>query len=62
LKKLENLKYFFHNKSYVLNRDWVDKNADYIPTYDEVVEEEDEKAVEEMEEFERAYNFRHEEE
>ncbi|KAJ3091889.1 hypothetical protein HK102_012811 [Quaeritorhiza haematococci] len=48
---------------YILNRGWVDKDATRIPTYNEIVDDdEDEDAVEEAEEFERQYNFRFEEE
>ncbi|KAJ8327029.1 hypothetical protein BDV3_000159 [Batrachochytrium dendrobatidis] len=47
--------------NYILNRQWIDKDAERMPTFDEVVEEEDEKAVEAMEEFEHTYNFRFEE-
>jgi hypothetical protein len=40
----------------------VDKEKEKLPTYDEIVDDEDSDAVEAAEEFERAYNFRHEEE
>ena len=44
-----------------MGRGWIDKNPDAI-VYDEEVEEEDSDALEEMEKFEKKYNFRHEEE
>ncbi|TPX64443.1 hypothetical protein SpCBS45565_g05866 [Spizellomyces sp. 'palustris'] len=49
---------------YILNRGWVDKEAQKIPSYNEVVGdvEDDEEAVEAAEEFERQHNFRFEEE
>ncbi|KAL2915250.1 Kinetochore protein Spc24 [Polyrhizophydium stewartii] len=48
---------------YILNRGWIEKSAQRLPTYDEVVDDsEDEEAVEAAEEFENKYNFRFEEE
>ncbi|KAM3580755.1 Kinetochore protein Spc24 [Umbelopsis sp. WA50703] len=50
---------------YVLNRGWVDKN-NAVPSYDEVVGEEDasedEEYLDKVDRFESAYNFRFEEE
>eukprot|EP00898_Chlorokybus_atmophyticus_P008248 jgi/Chlat1/8424/Chrsp80S07838 len=48
-------------KGYLLNRGWVDESRDRVPTYDEIVEDEDEEAVERAERFEATYNFRFEE-
>lgn len=53
--------------SYVLNRGWVDKEANKIPSYNEVVDEEvdsdeDEEYLDKVDRFESAYNFRFEEE
>lgn len=50
---------------YILNRGWVDKERKALPTYDQIIDEdeaeaEDEGAVEKMEEFEEKYNFRFE--
>ncbi|KAI9026817.1 KRI1-like family C-terminal-domain-containing protein [Hyaloraphidium curvatum] len=48
---------------YILNRGWVDKEANRVPGYSEIVDDdEDEEHLEEAEEFERQYNFRYEEE
>jgi protein KRI1 len=49
---------------YILNKGWMDKNAHRVPTYEEVVDNEhiDEEEEEEVERFEKAYNFRYEEE
>ncbi|KAH6569912.1 hypothetical protein BASA50_005226 [Batrachochytrium salamandrivorans] len=47
---------------YILNRGWIEKDANRMPTYDEVIEDEDEDAVEAAEEFEHKFNFRFEEE
>ncbi|KAJ3104604.1 KRRI-Interacting protein 1 [Phlyctochytrium bullatum] len=49
---------------YVLNKGWVDKSAKRVPTYEEIIEEEhiDDDMDEKMEEFERKFNFRFEEE
>jgi protein KRI1 len=49
-------------RDYVLERAWVEKDKDKLPTYDEIVDAEDSDDLEQMEEFERKYNFRHEEE
>jgi protein KRI1 len=53
--------------SYVLNRGWVDKDANKVPSYNEVVDEEagsdaDEEYLDKVDRFESAYNFRFEEE
>lgn len=51
---------------YVLNRGWVDKERKALPSYGQIVGEDDDdidadaEAVEQMEEFEERYNFRHE--
>jgi protein KRI1 len=50
-----------------LNRGWVDKDANKIPSYNEVVDEEagsdeDEEYLDKVDRFESAYNFRFEEE
>ncbi|KAI9289760.1 KRI1-like family C-terminal-domain-containing protein [Umbelopsis sp. AD052] len=52
---------------YVLNRGWVDKDANKVPSYNEVVDEEagsdaDEEYLDKVDRFESAYNFRFEEE
>jgi len=48
--------------SYVLQRGWIEKEGQ-IPSYEDIVGVEDsEEELEEAEEFERKYNFRHEEE
>ncbi|KAJ3224657.1 hypothetical protein HDU81_008442, partial [Chytriomyces hyalinus] len=53
--------------SFILNKGWVDEDADEsaIPTYDQIVKDEhidqDEAEEEEVDRFERAYNFRFEE-
>ncbi|KAI8620313.1 KRI1-like family C-terminal-domain-containing protein [Chytriomyces sp. MP71] len=53
--------------SFILNKGWVDEDADEskIPTYEQIVKEEhldeDEAEEEEVDRFERAYNFRFEE-
>ncbi|KAJ3410956.1 KRRI-Interacting protein 1 [Chytridiales sp. JEL 0842] len=49
---------------FILNKGWVDKNANRVPTYEEVVKTEmiDEEEEEEVDRFEKAYNFRFEEE
>ncbi|EMR10525.1 hypothetical protein PNEG_01235 [Pneumocystis murina B123] len=50
--------------SYVLNRGWIDKNANRVASYDEVIKglESDESFDEKVDEFEAKYNFRFEEE
>ena len=47
---------------YILNRGWVDKDRRALPTYDQIVgnDEEDAEVVERQEEFEERYNFRFE--
>ncbi|XP_060081608.1 protein KRI1 homolog [Ylistrum balloti] len=53
-------------RDYILNKGHIDKEFDRIPTYSEVVDEdneysEEEEMLEKQEEFERKYNFRYEE-
>ncbi|KTW31490.1 hypothetical protein T552_04054 [Pneumocystis carinii B80] len=49
--------------SYVLNRGWIDKNANRVASYDQVIKglESDESFDEKVDEFEAKYNFRFEE-
>lgn len=51
-------------RDYILNKGYLDKD-DHIPTYSEIIgssdDSEDERAVDEQEDFERKYNFRFEE-
>jgi protein KRI1 len=52
--------------SFVLNRGWIDKESDKIPSYEELIaehhDEEDGKFEEAVDQFESEYNFRFEEE
>jgi protein KRI1 len=53
--------------SYVLNRGWVDKDANKVPSYNEVVDDDDgtdeeEEYLDKVDRFESSYNFRFEEE
>uniref|UniRef100_A0A6B2L1D2 Kri1-like C-terminal domain-containing protein n=1 Tax=Arcella intermedia TaxID=1963864 RepID=A0A6B2L1D2_9EUKA len=50
-------------RSYIINKGWVDKNNEEIPTYDEIINEddEDEKDIQQQEKYEEAFNFRFEE-
>ncbi len=52
--------------SFTLNRGWIDKESDKIPSYEELIaehnDEEDEKFEEAVDKFESKYNFRFEEE
>ncbi|KAJ3175536.1 hypothetical protein HK101_010641, partial [Irineochytrium annulatum] len=49
---------------YILNKGWVEKEDKKLPSYDEIVREEhiDEEKDDEMDAFEKTYNFRFEEE
>lgn len=51
---------------YILNRGWIDKNANRIPTYEELISEHHDEENDDFEEavdnFESKYNFRFEEE
>ncbi|OZJ02763.1 hypothetical protein BZG36_03350 [Bifiguratus adelaidae] len=47
---------------YILNRGWIEKSNDRVPTYGEIVDDEDEEALEANDRFESKYNFRFEEE
>lgn len=50
-------------RDYVLERAWIEKDKGKIPTYDDVIAAEgSEEELEHTEEFEKKYNFRHEEE
>ncbi len=57
-------------RDYILNKGYIDKDTERVPTYEEMVgkeqeeeeeEEEDEEAVEREEQCERKFNFRLEE-
>ncbi|KAG5440912.1 hypothetical protein PCK2_000067 [Pneumocystis canis] len=58
--EIEDEKFLF---SYVLNRGWIDKDANRITSYDEIIKglESDESFDEKVNEFEAKYNFRFEE-
>lgn len=57
-------------KKFILNKGWIDNDDSYVPRYrevvgggsdsegDEVDDESDEKFLEQMDQFEAAYNFR----
>ncbi|CAG8741101.1 16028_t:CDS:2, partial [Dentiscutata heterogama] len=51
---------------YILNRGWIDKNANRIPTYEDLIlehhDEENDEFEEAVDNFESKYNFRFEEE
>ena len=47
-------------RDYVLQRGWIDKDKDKIPTVDGLADDSEED-LEASEQFERKYNFRHEE-
>ena len=47
--------------NYVMNRGWMDREIQRIPTYDEVVDDEDNQNDEKIDQFEESYNFRYEE-
>ncbi|KAJ3218014.1 KRRI-Interacting protein 1 [Clydaea vesicula] len=48
--------------NFVLNKGWVEKETEKIPTYDEIIgRSEDEEEVDKADDFEREYNFRFEE-
>jgi len=51
-------------RDFILNKGWMDKDAinkDVVPSYDEVIGEDNEEDLEEHEQFERKFNFRYEE-
>lgn len=51
-------------RDFILNKGWMDKDAqnkDVVPSYDEVIGEDNEEDLEEHERFERKFNFRYEE-
>ncbi|KAL9950487.1 hypothetical protein ACROYT_G042985 [Oculina patagonica] len=50
-------------RDYILDRNYIEKDSERIPTYNEIVgdDDEDESEVEKQEEFERKFNFRFEE-
>ncbi|KAJ7381994.1 KRRI-Interacting protein 1 [Desmophyllum pertusum] len=50
-------------RDYILDRNYIEKDSERIPTYDEIVgdDEEDESEFQKQEEFERKFNFRYEE-
>jgi protein KRI1 len=52
-------------REYILNKGWIDKDKNAVPTYEELVslhnDDVDEVAVEQQEEYEYKYNFRFEE-
>ncbi|KAJ8305278.1 hypothetical protein KUTeg_015823 [Tegillarca granosa] len=53
-------------RDYILNKGYLDRDSDRIPTYDEIVDDgegfsEEETILDKQEEFERKYNFRFEE-
>ncbi|PKK79571.1 Krr1-domain-containing protein [Rhizophagus irregularis] len=51
--------------NFILNRGWIDKESDKIPSYEELIaehhDEEDRKFEEDVDQFESKYNFRFEE-
>ena len=50
-------------RKYIINEGWIDKDRDRIPSYNEIINDDDEdmKDIEKQEKFEEKYNFRFEE-
>ncbi|GAO48403.1 Krr1-domain-containing protein [Saitoella complicata NRRL Y-17804] len=47
--------------NFIMNRGWMDKDASRVPTYDEIVQEDEDEFDDRVDHFENAYNFRYEE-
>lgn len=50
-------------RQYIVSEGWVDREKDYLPSYDEIIQEdeEDQEDLAKQDEFEQKYNFRFEE-